>query len=72
MGMDISVATPEGYSAIEICWCKKAALESGAKINIGYDPYGAVNNADVVYTDTWSVWAWNRKGKRIEPLCLIR
>jgi ornithine carbamoyltransferase len=69
VGMDISVATPEGYEcdmkSVEIA--KKAALESGAKINIGYDPYEAVNNADVVYTDTWvSMGMESEKEKRIE------
>lgn len=69
VGLDISVATPEGYEcdmkSVEIA--KKAALESGAKINIGYDPYEAVNNADVVYTDTWvSMGMESEKEKRIE------
>ncbi|MGI6623350.1 MAG: ornithine carbamoyltransferase [Clostridiaceae bacterium] len=69
VGMDISVATPEGYEcdmkSVEIA--KKAALESGAKINIGYDPYEAVNNADVVYTDTWvSMGMESEKEKRVE------
>lgn len=69
VGMDISVATPEGYEcdmkSVEIA--KKAALVSGAKINIGYDPYEAVNNADVVYTDTWvSMGMESEKEKRVE------
>lgn len=56
VGMDISVATPKGYEcdskSIEIAM--KAAQESGAQISIGYDPFEAVKDADVVYTDTWT------------------
>lgn len=55
MGMDISVATPKGYEceAESIRLAKEAAAITNAKINVGYDPHEAVNNADVVYTDTW-------------------
>lgn len=69
VGMDISVATPEGYEcdlrSVEIA--KKAALESGAKISTGHDPYEAVKDADVVYTDTWiSMGVESEKEKRVK------
>lgn len=55
-GMDISVATPEEYQcqskfvhqAIEI------ASETGSKVTITHDPEQAIQDADVVYTDTWA------------------
>jgi len=69
VGMDISVATPEGYEcdekSVEIA--KKAALESGSVVNTGYDPYEAVKDADVVYTDTWvSMGMESEKEKRVK------
>lgn len=69
VGMDISVATPKGYEcdmkSVEIA--KKAALESGAKISIGYDPDEAADNADVVYTDTWvSMGMEAERDKRVD------
>jgi ornithine carbamoyltransferase len=55
-GMDISVASPEGYE------CKPAVVESaketakktGANIELVRDPYDAVKNADIIYTDVWA------------------
>ena len=69
VGMNISVATPEGYEcdekSVEIA--KKAALESGSVVNTGYDPFEAVKDADVVYTDTWvSMGMESEKEKRVK------
>lgn len=69
VGMDIWVATPEGYEcdekSVEIA--KKAALESGSVVNTGYDPFEAVKDADVVYTDTWvSMGMESEKEKRVK------
>jgi ornithine carbamoyltransferase len=55
-GMDISVASPEGYeckphvvkSAVE------AAKSTGSKIELVRDPYEAVRGADIIYTDVWA------------------
>lgn len=69
VGMDISVATPEGYEceAESIELAKKAALESGANVYICNDPFEAVENADVIYTDTWvSMGMESEKEKRIQ------
>jgi len=54
-GVDISVATPKGYEceADSIELAKEAATESGSRIVLTEDPYEAVKEADVVYTDTW-------------------
>jgi ornithine carbamoyltransferase len=69
VGMNISVATPEGYECDEtsVKLAKEAAEESGAEVLICYDPQEAVNNADVVYTDTWvSMGMESEKEKRIK------
>ncbi len=54
-GMDIAVAAPAGYgcdgSIIE--QAKQTAKKSGSSVVITEDPYEAIKDADVVYTDTW-------------------
>lgn len=56
VGMDISVASPKGYEPLkEVTELVKGyAAESGSKVEITNDPYEAVNNADVIYTDVWT------------------
>ncbi len=55
VGMDIAVATPAAYSCDPVCvvQAKKAALESGSLVFITTNPKEAMQNADVVVTDTW-------------------
>ncbi|NLU53471.1 MAG: ornithine carbamoyltransferase [Clostridiaceae bacterium] len=55
VGMNISVATPQGYECEEysINVAKEAAALTGATVTITNDPYEAVKDADIVYTDTW-------------------
>ncbi len=55
VGMHISVATPKGYEcdAESVKLAKEAAMETGASIVTTYDPFEAVKDSDVVYTDTW-------------------
>lgn len=55
VGMDIAVATPEGYDcdAGIIEEAQGSAKLSGSGILLTRDPVEAVKNADVVYTDTW-------------------
>lgn len=55
VGMDISVATPKGYGcdAQVIKEALDDSKESGCRINLTQDPWEAMENADVVYTDTW-------------------
>lgn len=55
VGMDIAVATPEGYMCdgqiVENA--KDDAKKSGSAVTITNDPEEAIKDADVVYTDTW-------------------
>lgn len=55
-GMDISVATPEGYEAPEdaVELAKKYAAETGSKVEFYRDAKDAVKDANVIYTDTWT------------------
>ena len=56
VGMDIAVATPEGYEPHSM-YLEKAqagAVEAGTKIEITSDPAAAVAGASAVYTDVWA------------------
>lgn len=68
-GMDISVATPEGYEPdAEVSEnAKSDAKETGANILITHDPFEAIADADVVCTDTWvSMGQEAEKAERIK------
>ncbi len=56
LGMNFSIATPEGYELNEkaISDAREMAKSSGISIETSRDPKEAVTNADVVYTDTWT------------------
>jgi len=55
-GMNISVATPKGYAPEEkvVKQSQTAARETGSRIVITEDPFSAVKDAQVVYTDVWA------------------
>ncbi len=56
VGMDCAIASPKGYEPKEtiVKKAKHIASENGATIVVTNDPYEAVANADVVYTDVWA------------------
>ena len=56
VGMDITIAAPEGYEpqAEIIEKAQKDAKKTNSKISITNDPYEAVKDADVIYTDVWT------------------
>jgi ornithine carbamoyltransferase len=56
LGAHIVVATPEGHapSPDVMAWCAAQAGASGARCRAVRDPFEAVQNADVVYTDVWA------------------
>ncbi|MBN2190579.1 MAG: ornithine carbamoyltransferase [Candidatus Aureabacteria bacterium] len=69
LGFDLSIASPEGY------FCSKKILDaagvlaktSGARIEVGTNPYEAVKDADVVYTDVWvSMGKESEQSKRLK------
>jgi len=68
VGMDISVATPEGYKCDDkiIAEVLKTAKTTGSNVTITTDPTLAIENSDAVYTDTWvSMGQEEEKQKRI-------
>ena len=68
-GMDMAVATPEGYEcASEIVEeAKEIAKKTGAVITITNDPIEAISGSDAVYTDTWvSMGQEAEKAERIK------
>ena len=56
MGMDMTLACPEGYDPDEEVFrrAKEVAEESGSFIKIYRDPEEAAEGADVLYTDVWA------------------
>jgi ornithine carbamoyltransferase len=55
-GIHFSIATPVGYE-LDIAVVNEAKAEARktvADIEVTADPYRAVKNADVVYTDVWA------------------
>jgi len=69
VGMDISVASPKGYECDKniVAEAQKDAEVSGSKIVLTEDPYVAVKDADVIYTDTWvSMGQESEKEERIK------
>lgn len=56
LGVNVTVATPEGYSpqpAI-IERAQELAAQSGATVSVTWEPQAAVQDADVIYTDVWA------------------
>jgi len=69
VGMNITVATPEGYSCdpAAIKKAQEAAVETGAKVVVTTDPVEAARDADIVYTDTWvSMGMEEEKERRVK------
>ena len=56
VGYDISIATPVGYEPQKdhVEAARVAAQKTGSKIVISNNPFEAVQDADIIYTDTWT------------------
>jgi len=56
LGVDMSIATPEGYEPDEDLVAQTIAIaeETGAKIVVCRDPKEAIQGANFVYTDVWA------------------
>ena len=71
LGINFKCASPKGYSIKPEILDKamQIALTTNASIFLTEDPTEAVDNADIVYTDTWvSMGDENEKEKRIRDL----
>lgn len=51
-GFELAVACPRGYEPDERVVTRARA--EGARVSVGNDPTQAANDADVIYTDTWT------------------
>lgn len=65
VGLDVYVASPEGYEPdpAVIKQCEQLAAESGATIKVVRDPIEAVRNADAIYTDVWASMGFEEEQK---------
>ena len=56
LGIDISVASPDGYkpNPTYTAWSVANAQAHGSKVTICTDPLEACKDADVLYTDVWA------------------
>jgi len=56
LGGNFTIANPKGYDIPQTAKTTGAELaeKSGAKINYLRDPHKSVENAQVIYTDTWT------------------
>ena len=56
MGMHVVGATPEGYRPLPevVALAERLAERSGGSVRLTDEPLGAVAEADVLYTDTWT------------------
>lgn len=65
VGLDVYVATPEGYEPDPevVKQCEALATESGATIKVVRDPKEAVQDADVIYTDVWASMGFEEEQK---------
>ncbi len=66
LGGNFRIASPEGYvipqQAVEIA--KPFAEAGGSSIHLYRDPHAAVQNADVIYTDTWTSMGQEAESQR--------
>jgi ornithine carbamoyltransferase len=68
LGMNMSVASPEGYEADPdiVAQTKAVAAATGSVIQMCRDPREAIENADVVYTDVWASMGFEAEQKERE------
>ncbi len=66
LGVNIRIATPKGYEPRKevLDEAKSFAKVSGSEVVVSNDPYGAVNNANVVYTDVWTSMGQEKEAEK--------
>lgn len=66
LGLDFSIATPEGYEPDDKIWerAKKIAEDNGATFTLTHDPVETVTDADVVYTDVWASMGYEEEQEK--------
>ncbi len=66
LGINIRIATPKGDWPGEEALDEAMAFakESKSEVVVSNDPYGAVNNANVVYTDVWTSMGQEKEAEK--------
>ena len=72
IGMDFSIGSPKYLFPTQdiVDTCSKFAAESGSVIQITEDPFEAVKDADIIYTDVWV--SMGEEEKSTERLAILR
>jgi len=70
LGADFRIANPEGYDmpASDIELGKKYASQSGGSVTLLRKPEEAAENADVIYTDTWTSMGQEEEARKREKV----
>jgi ornithine carbamoyltransferase len=65
LGMDFVITGPRGYELPPGVWAlgKQLGAASGSQLSATYDPYEAVAEADVIYTDVWASMGQEAEGE---------
>lgn len=68
LGANFTIANPADYDIIPqaVDLAKELAVESGSKLTFLRDPHEAVNDAHVIYTDTWTSMGQEAESKKRE------
>ena len=70
LGANFTIAAPEGYDlnpkALELG--KQIAAQSGSHVRTLRDPHQAVENANVIYTDTWTSMGQEEEAQKREAV----
>ncbi len=68
LGLDLAVATPQGYSPAEsfVQRARELGAASGGRVSIVNDPAEAVRGADFIYTDVWTSMGQEAEKQRRE------
>jgi len=54
LGLDLTIASPAKYALPQDSVTQLAGMEGAGSFSASDDPHRAVENADIVYTDTWT------------------
>jgi ornithine carbamoyltransferase len=70
LGVNFSIASPEGYDISPNNWelAKNESVFNGSTIEQYRNPHEAVQDADVVYTDTWTSMGQEEESKKRESI----
>jgi ornithine carbamoyltransferase len=65
-GVHLTLAVPRGYAPDPVLYrqARKEAAETGASIELIYEPHLAVRDADAVYTDVWTSMGQEAEAER--------